>query len=98
MPPRHDWLNDVPIGRLWVVRDETAIHLLDVTLLPAYHGRGIGTHLLQCLLAEAAERHRHFRLMVLKANVQALRFYQRLGLAIAADAEPYWFLERRAAP
>jgi ribosomal protein S18 acetylase RimI-like enzyme len=85
------------IGRLWVARDETTIHLLDVALLPAYRGRGIGTYLLQRLLAEAAERHRHFRLMVLKVNVQALRLYQRLGLAIAADVEPYWLLERRAA-
>jgi ribosomal protein S18 acetylase RimI-like enzyme len=91
-------LDDAPVGRLWVARDETATHLLDVSLLPAYRGRGIGTYLLQRLLAEAAERRRPFRLMVLKVNVQALRLYQRLGLAITADAEPYWLLERRADP
>jgi len=41
-----------PIGRLYVQRGAQEIRIIDIALLPAYRRRGIGTHLIQQLLAE----------------------------------------------
>src|SRR5512132_4068945 len=46
-------LNDVPIGRMLLDRGEREFILVDVALLPAHRGAGIGTHLIEDLLLEA---------------------------------------------
>ena len=45
-------LHDRSIGRLYVDRRASEIRILDVTLLPEYRNRGIGTPLIQALIAE----------------------------------------------
>src|SRR5262249_10509343 len=45
--------DDTPIGRLYVARWRDEIRIVDIALLPAYRGTGIGTTILQNLLAEA---------------------------------------------
>src|SRR5512147_3216332 len=41
-----------PAGRLFVHRREREIRVMDITLLPAFRGRGIGTALLNDILGE----------------------------------------------
>jgi GNAT superfamily N-acetyltransferase len=43
---------DRPAGRLYVNHGAEEIRLMDLALLPAYRGRGIGSSLLDALLAE----------------------------------------------
>jgi Acetyltransferases len=45
-------LHDRSIGRLYVDRRAAEIRILDVTLLPEYRNRGIGSPLIQALIAE----------------------------------------------
>ena len=66
------------VGRILIDRSGTEIVLVDVALLPALRGRGIGTGLLRDLLDEAAEAGRAVRLKVLLTN-PARRLYERLG-------------------
>jgi ribosomal protein S18 acetylase RimI-like enzyme len=71
-------LQDNSIGRMVVNRVAHEIRLVDLALLPDCRGRGLGTGLLQSLLAEACEAGKPVRLQVLKTN-RAVRLYARLG-------------------
>ena len=78
--------NDAPIGRLILDRGEREFTLVDVALLPAHRGAGIGTGLIQDLLKEAAAEGKPIRLHVLTSS-PAKRLYERLGFSrIGGDA------------
>ncbi len=49
-------LDDKPVGRFYVQREETGIHVIDIAILPEYRGRGIGSQLLRGILEEAQLR------------------------------------------
>jgi ribosomal-protein-alanine N-acetyltransferase len=73
----------------WFVFDE--IHINNVAVLPQFRGRGIGTALMQHVLAEA---HRlgaiRATLEVRASNTLALRLYERLGFYVAATRRNYY--------
>jgi GNAT superfamily N-acetyltransferase len=81
-----------PIGRLYVARWEDEIRLVDITILPAYRGGGVGTAIITGLLAEARRTGQAVRIHVERES-RALRLYTRLGFRIIADRGVYWFLE-----
>lgn len=68
----------VPAGRLYVDRQETEIHIIDIALLPEHRGAGLGTYLLKELMDEAAAGGKKVTIYVEKFN-PALNLYQRLG-------------------
>jgi ribosomal protein S18 acetylase RimI-like enzyme len=84
----------VPAGRLTVLRAPSEIRVVDLALLPAYRGRGLGGRLLRALLAEATAAGLPVRIHVERAN-PALRLYARLGFAPIAEVGPYLKLEWR---
>lgn len=65
-------------GRLYVHRSEGELHIIDIALLPEARGRGIGTRILNDLLAEAEASGRTTRIYVENFN-PARRLYERLG-------------------
>ena len=81
-----------PVGRLYVDRTPTEIHLIDIALLPECRGQGIGTALVREVVDEAARTKRPIRLYVEHGN-PARRLYQRLGFAEVEEHGPYWRLE-----
>jgi GNAT superfamily N-acetyltransferase len=81
-----------PGGRLYVERAVDEVLIVDIALLPEYRGRGIGTHLLHALQAEAALAGKPLRIHVERFN-PALRLYARLGFRMIADRGVYLFLE-----
>ncbi len=87
-----------PAGRLWVAREPEELRVVDVSLLPAHRGAGVGTELLRALQQEAAAAGKPLRLSVARDN-PAQRLYARLGFTPAAGtetgAEPYLALEWR---
>lgn len=84
-----------PIGRLFVTRSAQELRLVDIALLPAWRGQGIGARLINDLLAEAAQAGLPVRLHVEKSN-PAQRLYQRLGFTLIGDAGPYYSMEWRS--
>jgi ribosomal protein S18 acetylase RimI-like enzyme len=80
-------------GRLIVARWEGEIRIVDIALLPAYRGRGVGTTLLAPLLREADAGGARVSIHVERYN-PALRLYARLGFAPVADEGVYLKLER----
>ncbi len=83
-----------PAGRLYVDRWNTEIRIMDLALLPAHRGQGIGTHLLRDLIQEAAETGKSLSIHVERHN-PALRLYQRLGFQLLEDKGIYLLLQCR---
>jgi ribosomal protein S18 acetylase RimI-like enzyme len=92
----HDPLQETrSLGRIWVSRSNDEIRLLDITLLPDYRDRGIGTRLIQQLIDQAHQSDIPLRLHVLKTN-PALHLYERLGGIKVADLEIRYLIEWRS--
>ncbi|MDT7542412.1 MAG: hypothetical protein QOE33_2316 [Acidobacteriota bacterium] len=83
-----------PAGRLWVARTDEQIRLLDIALLPQFQNRGVGKFLLGRLIEESAREGLPLRHMVFQFNVNALRFYERLGFAARGEMGAYIEMER----
>ena len=72
------------IGRIILYRSQVCHELMDIALLPAHRGQGIGTRLIQLIQAEAAEKKKLIRLYT-NTGERSARLYLRLGFQIASD-------------
>lgn len=88
--------DDQPIGRLYLFRGPTTHNLMDLSLLPNWRGRGIGSHLLSLLVQEADTAGKAIRLYVEPDN-PARRLYERFGFAITSQHPIYLEMHRPAA-
>ncbi|MEO6391214.1 MAG: GNAT family N-acetyltransferase [Pyrinomonadaceae bacterium] len=92
-------LNDVPVGRIIVLRTAGEILGVDIALLPEHRGSGIGSHLIGALQAEAAATDKRFVFQVARTNPEAYRLYRRLGFTEVDSTELNITMEwRRAEP
>jgi ribosomal protein S18 acetylase RimI-like enzyme len=82
-----------PAGRLYVARGAEEIRIVDIALLPAFRGRGIGTGLLRALLGEADAQGKRVSIHVEQSN-PALRLYERLGFAPAGETGVHLLMVR----
>ena len=89
-------LNGQPAGRMLVDRDDAAILLRDIALLPEYRNAGIGSRLVQDLMNEAASVGKPIRLHVLSTS-PAVRLYERLGFC-RTSTDPAAYLEMKWVP
>ena len=80
-------------GRLYVHRGRDDIRIIDITLVPAFRRRGIGTGLLRALIAEAEESGRKLSIHV-ELNNPARTVYERLGFRPAGEHGVYTRMER----
>lgn len=69
------------VGRLWVDRDARRILIVDISLLATERGRGIGTLLIERLVAEADAVGVTVELSVATQNARAASLYRRIGFA-----------------
>jgi ribosomal protein S18 acetylase RimI-like enzyme len=89
-------IDDVPAGRLLVDRLDEEILIVDISLLPAHRGRGVGSVLLQEVLGEATAAGKRVVIHVERFN-RALRLYERLGFGAVGDHGVYLRMEREPA-
>lgn len=73
-------------GRLWLDQRADTIHVLDIALLAAYRGQGIGTGCLQSLMQQADTGGRALTIYV-EAGNPARRLYDRLGFVPVGQAQ-----------
>lgn len=81
-----------PAGRLYLHPRPTEIRIMDITLLPAFRRKGIGTFLLKQILSQASAQNKSVTIHVEIFN-PALRLYERLGFAKKADRGVYHLME-----
>jgi ribosomal protein S18 acetylase RimI-like enzyme len=80
-----------PIGRLYTHKRENEIRIMDISLLPEYRGRGIGSSMLNRILEEASNDHLSVSIHV-ERNNPALHLYERLGFCLIEDIGIYLFM------
>jgi len=81
-------------GVLWVERCPTEFFLRSIAILPAFQRHGIGTWLIQSLIAEAHGQGLPVMLRVLKVN-PARRLYERLGFHITGETDSHYLMSTR---
>lgn len=81
-------------GYIYVCRYPDHIQLADIAILPEFQHKGIGTHLIKKLLAEARSSGISMGLGVFKINTLALRLYLSLGF-VQVSEDPI-FIKMRA--
>ncbi len=78
-------LGGEPAGQMIVDRSGSGILLVDIAVLPEFRGRGIATHLIGELQAEARSFGRGVTLQVDRGNTPARSLYERLGFTVVDD-------------
>jgi ribosomal protein S18 acetylase RimI-like enzyme len=86
-------VQDAPVGRLIIDASGNHIEVIDVALLPEYRNCGLGTSVMNSVLAQADRLGRAIRLHVEKGS-RAVRLYERLGFVICGDAGMYVAMSR----
>ncbi len=76
----HDliYVNEKPVGRVYLDRTGEVMHILDITVLPEYRGRGTGAALLRRLMDEAGASGKAVTIYVESFN-PSLRIFEHLG-------------------
>jgi ribosomal protein S18 acetylase RimI-like enzyme len=87
-------LDATPAGRIWVDRAAARFLLVDISILPAFQNRGVGSELVSGLTAEATRAGVPLQCHVALTNQGSLRFHQRLGFRIVSQDGVYYALER----
>lgn len=77
-------IGEEPVGRLYLQHSPTALHLVDLTLLPEYRGQGIGRALVAELMAEATEQGVPLRMRLGRTH-DAIRQAMRIGFRVVAE-------------
>ncbi len=85
-------LDGADIGRLIIDRQDDCMRIIDLSLLTAYRGQGIGTDILRSLLNEAHGGKVPVRLHV-QRNSPALNLYLRHGFRQIGDIGTHFALE-----
>ncbi|HET9181881.1 MAG TPA: GNAT family N-acetyltransferase [Candidatus Angelobacter sp.] len=85
-----------PIGRVLVLRDKDSATLVDISILPEYRRRGIGSTVIRELIRQSSFHGKILRLRVLRTNV-AQRLYLRLGFLPTGEDDMYLHMATQTA-
>ncbi len=85
----------IPVGRSMASWKETALHGIDLAILPEYRSKGIGSIILKNWARDAEETGRTFNFSVVKTNFKAIKLYQRLGFVFTGETVSHYLMEGR---
>ena len=85
-------VDGAPAGRLYVDRRPGDLRVVDISLLPAYRGLGVGGWLLRRLMDQAADEGRIVSIHV-EVHNPAAALYERLGFEVVAEHGVYRRME-----
>ena len=88
-------LAGLPAGRLIVDRRNHEIKCVDMALLPAHRGAGVGTCLIRKLQDEAKRMNQPLRLQVIRFS-RAVNLFERLGFVRTSETGTHFQMEWRA--
>ncbi len=82
-----------PAGRFYTWENDHEIRLIDITLLPQFRGKEIGSTLLKKLIEKSNKIHKKISLHVEPGN-PALQLYKRLGFIHIKNNGRHFYMER----
>ncbi len=82
-------IDDVAVGTVCVERRPACLYILELQLLPAYQGLGIGSEVVRSIIRDAAAEQLPIALSVVPANTGARRLYERLGFEVTNVDPPF---------
>ena len=85
-------VDGTPAGRLYVARWPEEIRIMDIALLPAFRGQGVGTRLMRDILEEGTREGKSVTIHV-EVNNPAMTLYRRLGFEQRKERHPYVLME-----
>ena len=77
-------MGDEKVGRLYTAELDDEIRIIDVTVLPEYQKRGIGTKLIEDVLKTGAEKQKPVQIYIEDFNLSA-KFFSRLGFTPVSE-------------
>jgi GNAT superfamily N-acetyltransferase len=83
--------DDRDIGMLSVEEGEEDMFLRVIEIHPEYQGRGIGTTIINKIIADGAQKMKPVRLRVLKVN-PAKGLYDRLGFSVIEETPTHYIM------
>ena len=86
------WVDGARAGGLSVSIETDYVHLAEIMLLPAFQRQGLGTHIVNSVIAIAQPLNLPVRLLVLRVN-PVQRLYKRLGFVVLEEAPGYLTME-----
>lgn len=86
-------INKLDAGRLYLWKVDEEIRIIDISLLPSYRNKGIGTRILNELIIESEKTGKKLTLHV-EVNNPVQKLYKRHGFTIAENKGAYLFMER----
>ena len=81
-----------PAGRLYLFESETHILIIDISLLPNFQGKNIGSTILKELAGKARKKNKILSLNVREEN-RALKLYLRMGFKKISTTNEYIYME-----
>ncbi len=83
-------VNGEPCGRVWLDLTQTQhLHLLDIAILPAHQGTGLGSAVLRQSMEQARQARKPMHLYAARMNAGAIELYRRLGFEVTGQDEIY---------
>jgi ribosomal protein S18 acetylase RimI-like enzyme len=85
-------LQGLDVGVMQAQDRTEELFLVRLEILPEYQKRGIGTRVIEDLVAEAARQGKPAALQVLKVNFPARSLYQRLGFGVTGENDTHYIM------
>jgi RimJ/RimL family protein N-acetyltransferase len=95
----HDiiYVDEIPVGRLYLDRRNDVMHILDITLLPQHRGQGGGVLVLRRVLEEARGAGKPVTIYVESFN-PSIRLFERLGFQRDHEQGIQWLMKWQPNP
>jgi ribosomal protein S18 acetylase RimI-like enzyme len=80
-------------GQITTRKQDDSDFIAAIYILPEFQNQGLGSVLIEEVMAKAAENGRPVTLQVLKANQPARRLYERLGFVVTAEKLTHYAMQ-----
>lgn len=87
-------VDGLDVGIMSVALEPDCVFLNQIYILPEHQGRGIGRECMQTVFDRASKSNLPVKLKVLRVNLRAAAFYERLGFTVWDDTDTHLLMQK----